>query len=68
MSESKTFAVFSRRLATHLMRKGFVLSHTNKNFNKPDRKVFYFFNSEKLRAAVDEYMEVVRDAKHSRGR
>ena len=47
--------VFSQRLAGHLMTLGFVLLGIDKNRSDPNKNVFYFRDSEKIRTIIQNY-------------
>lgn len=53
----KDCIVYSLRLAHSLINKGFELKNTGINKNNPKYKVFYFEDSEALRAAIDSYKQ-----------
>ena len=50
----KDYMVYSLRVATALVDKGFEVINTSININNPKLKVFYFENTKELREAVAE--------------
>lgn len=51
---NEKYTVFSLRVANQLVNQGFKVIGTGVNLQKPQYKVFFFENTEELRAAVDK--------------
>lgn len=57
MRYGKTYICKSSRQLEFLRRKGFMPFRTSYDFQKPERYVWLFANSEELEAAITEYIE-----------
>ena len=51
----RTFTIYSQRLAGYLMQQGFVLEDLGRNDRNPDKRVFFFKDSEELQKAIKAY-------------
>lgn len=52
----RTFTVYSQRLAGYLMLMGFVLEDIGTNSRYPDKRVFFFKNSEELQKNISDFL------------
>lgn len=52
---SRTFTIYSQRLAGHLMTLGFVLEDIGTNDRNPRKRVFFFKDSAELQKAIAAY-------------
>lgn len=52
---SRTFTIYSQRLAGYLMLHGFVLEDIGTNFHDSSKRVFFFKDSEDLQKAIRAY-------------
>lgn len=55
MRNGATKTIFSQKLCSYLMGRGFVLLEMRKDKKGTNRNVYIFRNSDELRAAIDEY-------------
>ena len=55
MKETKYYTIFSQKLMSELVAKGFVLVNMRQDEKGSGRNVFYFRNCPELRQAVEEY-------------
>ena len=58
--EAETYKIFTVKLARELCNRGFRMSGTVPNYEKPWLNVYLFEDSLELRNAVEHYREVLR--------
>ena len=53
--QCKCVAIFSQRLAGYLLMRGFVMAESRKDYQKPDKNIFFFYESKELRSAMVDF-------------
>lgn len=54
----ENYTIFKMHLAGYLMQRGFVLVDIGINRYNPDKRVFYFKDSQELQAAIKAYSQM----------
>lgn len=57
-TKTKNFVVYSLKLANSLIKKGFEIKGSGINIQNPKYTVYFFEDTEQLRAAVNEFKKI----------